>query len=727
MKKLLFLFALSFFVSNGFSQNRIVSFLVKDAASGEPLPNISVVAKGDAIHTVTNNNGRASAIVPSGNGRLEVFFSGIGFKRQTIELTLPLAAGDSVFTVSMEKEEKEMDEVIVSSSRTNSRIENTPTRVEVLGAEEVEEESGIKPSHIVSLLGDIAGIQAQQTSAVSNNTELRIQGLPGNYTQLLRDGMPLFGGYAGSFSILQVPPLDLKQIEIIKGSNSTLYGGGAIAGMINIISKKPKEGQKERWLLINQSSLRESNLHIFLSEKHGKAGYTFFTGANYQREEDVNNDGFSDLGKTESVFIHPTFFFYPNEKNTISVGISSNYDDRKGGDMEILSGYYSNSHQFFIQNQTFRNTIDLIWENNIRSTDKFTLKGTTSSFNRNIGTPVFGMKAKQFSYFSEASYLKKTKNHDIVAGMNLTGENLRKRLPDSTMITNYNYFAVGLFLQDDWRINSRLTIETGFRSDFHNIYKVFLLPRFSILYKASPSVTMRLGGGLGYRTPSIFTSDIDERDYRKLLPPSVPVTTKAERSQGLNWDINFYRRTDKGNITLNQTFYVTNIQDPVIHDTLANGNIYFTNASRAVTSYGMETYLLVQHNDLEIYLGYTLTDARKKYDAVHPYVSLSARNKFAGVIGYEFSKKFRAIVEASYTGNQFLDDGTKTPSFLFAAAMIRYDVGHFSFVLNCENLFDYRQTKKEEIVIPPYTDPRFKQLWAPIDGRVVNLSIKIKL
>lgn len=727
MKKFLLLLILSLFILNCFSQNRIITFLVKDAASGEPLPNVSVVAKGDVIHTVTNNNGRARAWAPSHDGKLSVTFSSIGFRTQTIELTIPLATSDSVINVSMEKEEKELDEVIISSSRTNSRIENTPTRVEVLGAEEVEEESGIKPSHIVSLLGDVAGIQAQQTSAVSNNTELRIQGLPGMYTQLLRDGMPLFGGYAGSFSILQVPPLDLKQIEIIKGSNSTLYGGGAIAGMINIISKKPKEGQKERYLLINQSTLRESNLHIYLSEKHGKAGYTFFTGANYQREEDVNNDGFSDLGRTESVFIHPTFFFYPNEKNVISVGISSNYDDRKGGDMEILSGYYNNVHQFFIQNQTFRNTFDVIWENTISSTDKFTLKGTTSSFNRNIGTPVFGMKAKQLSYFSEASYLKRTKKHDIIAGMNLTGENLKKKLPDSTLLTNYNYFAVGLFLQDDWRINPRLTIETGFRTDFHNIYKAFLLPRFSIMYKMSPAVTMRLGAGLGYRIPSIFTSDIDERDYQKLLSPSIPVTIKAERSQGVNWDINYYRRTSKGSITLNQTFYVTNIQDPVIHDTLANGQIYFYNASRAVLTYGSETYFLLQHNNLEVYLGYTLTDAKKKYDPVHPYVSLSARNKFAGVIGYEFSKNFRAIVEAAYTGNQYLDDGTQTPSYLFAAAMLRYDAGHFSFVLNCENLFDYRQTKKEAIVIPPYTNPRFKQLWAPIDGRVVNLSIKIRL
>jgi outer membrane receptor for ferrienterochelin and colicins len=621
---------------------------------------------------------------------------------------------------------KNEDSIIVSSSRLNARIENTPTKTEVLDAEKVTEESSKRSSHIADLLGDVTGIHVQQVSAVTNNKEIRIHGLPGRYTQLLRDGMPLFGGYAGSFSILQVPPLDLKQIEIIKGSNSALYGGGSIGGMINIISKKPIQGKKERWFLINQSTLRESNLHLYISERHGKAGYTFFTGANYQRQEDVNNDGFSDLGRTESIFIHPTFFFYPNEKNMISVGISSNYDDRIGGDMEILSGYYSNLHQFFIQNQTFRNTVDIIWENNIHATDKFTLKGTTSSFNRNIGTAVFGMKAKQLSYFSEASYFKKIPKHDMIAGMNLTGENLKKKLPDSTFITNYNHFAVGLFLQDDWYINSKLTIETGFRTDFHNIYKAFLLPRFSIMYKMSPSVTLRFDGGLGYRIPSIFTSNIDERDYQKLLPLD-SISIRPERSQGLNLDIDYYRSTSKGNITFNQAFFVTNIQDPIINDTTMNGRIYFHNAPRAVTTYGSETCLQLHHKALELYLGFAYTLAKKMYDPAHLYVSLSPQTKFTGMLSYQFTRRFQTSIEAIYIGKQYFDNGIETPSYPLTTAMMRYNAGRFIFVLNCENVFDYRQTKEEAILIPPVSDPRFKPLWGPIDGRVVNLSIKIRL
>jgi len=129
--------------------------------------------------------------------------------------------------------------------------------------------------------------------------------------------------------------------------------------------------------------------------------------------------------------------------------------------------------------------------------------------------------------------------------------------------------------------------------------------------------------------------------------------------------------------------------------------------------------------DLEVYLGYTYTVAKQLYDNSHPYVSLSARNKFASVITYEFTPRFRSGIEVAYTGKQYLDNRNKTPGYVFVAAMMRYDIKKISLVLNCENLFDYRQTRKETIVLPPNTNPSFKQIWAPLDGRVINLSAKI--
>lgn len=619
---------------------------------------------------------------------------------------------------------KQLEEVIISSTRTETRIENTPTRVEVLGSEEVEEESGVKPTHVASLLGDVAGIQAQQTSAVSVNTEMRIQGLPGGYTQLLRDGLPLFGGYASSFSVLQIPPLDLKQIEIIKGASSTLYGGGAIAGMINIISKKPSLKGPERYLLVNHSTLQESNFNIYISERDKKKGYSFFGGGSYQRPRDVNKDGFSDLPQTETIVMHPVFYAYPNEKNVFSLGLNSTFEERRGGDMLVLRNITDASHQFYILNRSYRNSFDGSWEKKITPRDKITVKGIGSWFYRNISSNSFAMKGKQIAWYSEASYVMKRAKHDLVAGLNLNGENFNKKFPDSSLLPAYAHFTLGAFLQDDWRMNSKWTLETGVRTDYHNRYGTFFLPRLSLLFKPSPAITSRLGGGLGYKVPSLFNSEIDEREY-KIVRYTPGVKIRAERSYGTNWDINFKKKWGEFELSVNQSFYITRIDHPLVGK-INSFYLDYENASKPVLTKGFETWLQIRYSELEAYLGYTLVDAKKKYDPAQPFLELSARNKFASVISYEFSPRFRACIEASYTGPQYLETGLKSPGYPIAAGMVRYDAGRFSFVLNCENIFDYRQTRKEGILIPPLTDPRFKQIWAPLDGRVANLSIRMK-
>ena len=722
--KNIFLFLYVFFASLFASAQNSFTCIIKDAQSKEPLQDVSVILKEPVIGLKSDISGLAVfKNIP--NGKYVFKFTSIGYREDSLTIIFPQKTPDSVFTIFLEKDEIEEDEVIVvASSRTESRIEDLPTKIEVLGVEEVNEEVGIKPGNIASLLGDVAGIQIQQTSATTGNAEMRVQGLPGEYTQILKDGMPLFGGYSGSFTILQIPPLDLKQIEIVKGASSTLYGGGAIAGMVNLISKRPKEGEFEKAILINHSTLKENNINLYLSNRKNKTGFTVFSGANLQQPVDVNKDGFSDVSDSKSFFLHPTLFFYPNKNNPVYLGYSGVFENRKGGDMQVVDEKPDNQHQYFISNKSTRHTFDLNWENKINTTDRLILKGTSSWFDRKIETNVFGMDARQLSYFSEGSYLKKWDKNDLVVGINFTGEDFHKKLPDSTQINNYSQNTIGAFAQDDWKVSSKFIIQTGIRFDHHNEYGNFALPRISVLYKISSHFTTRLGSGLGYKIPTVFSNDIDERDYPNILPLQ---NVKAERSIGANWDVNYHQKINNWDITINQAFFANRINDPIITKENSAGDISFYNEAKRITTKGLETYIQVFHDALEIYAGYIYTSAKKLYDNNQPYLSLIAKNKFATIIAYEFTHNFRAGIESAYTGKQYLDDGSRTPGYLFVAAMMRYDYRKLSFVLNCENLLDYRQTKKESIVIPPVTNPMFRQLWAPIDGRVVNFSVRIKL
>lgn len=673
--------------------------------------------------TVTDKQGKF-AFKNLDSKKYIINFSGIGFN--AFDTTILLNANTEL-GISVKEEKKELEEVvIVASSRTNTRIEDLPTKIEVLGQEELHEENQIKPGNIASILGDIAGVQIQQTTATSGSADLRIQGLQGKYTQILRDGMPLFGGFSGSFGILQVPPLDLQQIELVKGASSTLYGGGAIAGMVNLVSKKPKLDKKDRSITLNISNLKEKNITSFFSARNKKMGYTFYAGGTLQKQVDVDKDGYSDLPNVKNIFIHPRWFLYGKNNSSLAIGYTFNREIRDGGDMNVLNGNADANHQFYIKNRSNRNSFDVVWEKKNKDNSFFTAKAATNFFSRNINTNLFSMKAHQTLWYSEFTYAKKSKKHNYVVGLNFNGDVFKNQTPSSSYLPNESTNTIGLFAQDDWKIADKLTLQSGLRYDYHSVYNGFLLPRLSLMYKANNHLTMRVGGGLGYKTPALINSELDERQYPSIL--GYVSNIQPEKSSGLNFDINYKTKADEWELTFNQTFFYTNISSPIyLSYTLTTPSYYqYYNYSKPLQSLGFETFVAAKQDELELYLGYVYTDAKRKYNDANPNLPLVAKNKIATIIAYEFSEHFRAGIEAAYNGKQYLDDGTVKQDYVFAAAMVRYSFSNISIVLNGENLFDFRQNKNEQVVLPPINNPYFKEIWAPIDGRVINLSVMFK-
>ncbi|MGI9139474.1 MAG: TonB-dependent receptor, partial [Sediminibacterium sp.] len=714
---------------------QVIQGTVIHKSEGKPLSGVSIKLVGTNNGAISNDKG-FFIINHIPLGKIHLIFSYTGFEILDTTFQFLSKNKDPLFFELNESKETLEEVIIISSSRTNSRIEDLPTKVEVLGAEEVKEENGIKPGNIASLLGDIAGIQIQQTSAATGNADMRIQGLQGKYTQILRDGMPLFGGYAGSFSILQIPPLDLQQIELIKGASSTLYGGGAIAGMLNLISKKPKLGQPTKSLTFNYSSLNEANANLFFSGRNKKMGYTLYAGTTQQKEMDIDKDGFSDVPSVKSVFVHPRAFFYGKDNSTLTLGYTLNYENRNGGDMSVLSGTTNATHQYFDQNKSLRNTADAVWEKKYEDGGMLTAKANYSIMNRDIITNVFGMSGNQTSWYSELAYSKKLDAHNIVMGLNFNGEAFTKKLPDSSYLSNTKFNTLGAFIQDDWKINHAFTLQSGIRLDQNNDYGTFILPRLSLMYKMNNKVTMRIGGGEGYKTPSLFSSEVDEREIHYIIGFSQNI--KSEKSIGANYDINYKTIIDDWELTLNQTFFYNKIDNPITFQYapityLATNYImapshpfyYFANETKSLESKGMESYIQAMKAPFELYAGYVYSDAKRNYHSYHPNLPLIAKHKFATVFSYEFSDDFKAGIEASYTGKQSLENGSFTTPYTLAALMVRYNLGKASFVFNCENLFDQRQNKNGSIVIPPYTNPSFPEIWAPLDGRVFNISMHL--
>ena len=698
----------------------LTRFKVLNASDSTPIASVTVLLNDLPIAT-TDSVGMVECNVQAGKDFIG--FSAKGFTPKKV--SIPVSVEKELVIYLIEEVDKLEDVIIVSSTRSNQPIESAPIKVEVLDAEEMKEESMVKPATVLGIIGDISGVQVQQISAVSGSSNIRIQGLEGRYTQILRDGMPLYEGFSGNFGLMSIPPLDLKQAELIKGSSSTLYGGGAIGGLVNLISKKPTQEQ-EAIVSINRTTLQETDFNSFLSKRKNKLGYTLYAGETTQSAVDVNKDGFSDLPQLQSMVFHPRLFFYPNATTSFTFECSYTKENRLGGDMFVIQNQKDTVHQYFEKNQTDRMTFAFSAERKTGHYGTIASKSSISQFVNLISSNQNILKAKQTDFFSELSYLMNRLQNAWVVGLNATGNQFTKLSGDSIHLKNTRHVTVGVFSQFTRKFTNHSSLEIGLRNDYQNQYGNFLLPRMAVYHQMNNAIGIRAGYGAGYKIPNALSTQLVDYPIQNILP--IPAGTRAEQSNGFNLEANFKRKWPGGNeVFVNQAFFLTQLNHPVIATQQPNEQVVFSNGQKPILSKGFDTYVKLKWNDWELYAGITYTIAERKYLEVNQFMPLTPKFRMAYMLTREWEDKIRFCIESSYTGFQYRLDNSKTPDYFFLAGMVSYSFNkHLTAVLNVENLLDVRQSRFEPLYSGSITNPVFSSLWAPIDGRVFNLSIKLQ-
>lgn len=698
---------------------------LKDSESKEPIAYATVVVQNVNITTTTDSTGLAILHnIP--NGLHTLLISNIGFKAKQISYQFPLAES-SVKIIFMESETKNLGELTITATRSSRTISNIPTRVEIISSEELDEKITMQPANAKMILTESTGIQTQQTSATSANASIRIQGLDGKYTQLLKDGFPLYSGFSGGLSLVQIPPLDLKRVEVIKGASSTLYGGGAIAGLINFITKEPTE-KRELSLLLNGNNSRAADISGFYSEKFRKTGVTIYASQNIQAAYDANKDGLSDIPKFSRFTLNPKLFYYINPDATLSLGINSSFENRLGGDMVLIDDKADNAHSYFEKNISNRVSSQLKFENHFADKSILTFKNSIGFFGRDIIKSDYNFSGKQLSSFSELTYLFNGKKSEWIIGGNLWTDNFKQKNVTQYPLDN-NLIIGGAFIQNSMKANDKFIIESGLRADATNQKDFFLLPRIALLYKITSKFTSRIGGGLGYKTPTIFSEEAEERGFRNIEPLDYN-KINPEKSIGGNFDLNYKTRLfENVSFSINQMFFYTRLNRPLILDNtpLLNSNYEFVNGNGYIDSKGFETNVKFRYDDISLYCGYTFTDVKRHFDGISLINPLTAKNRIYTTLSYEWNEKLMAGYELFYTGRQTLTNRETRPSYWVMGASVQYKFRHFSLFVNAENFTDTRQTRYESIYTGTLQNPQFKAIWAPTDGFIFNGGIKISL
>ena len=634
----------------------------------------------------------------------------------------------------MDSDEELLDEIIVEGTRSNRSIDDVPTRVEVL-TEEIDEASTMDPSKVAHLLTHSTGIQVQQTSATSNTANVRIQGLDGRYTQLLKDGFPIYGGFSGSLSIMQIPPLDLRQIEYVKGSASTLYGAGAISGLINLISKEPVKDKDEILIHLNASHVGAFDVNAFTSSRRGNFGYTLLAQRNTHKIFDADKDGFSDLPELTKYNLNPRFFVYLNEKNKFYIGATFTNEKRVGGDLKAIESVtFDSAHFYQEQNEINRYTTQFKFDHTINENSFITLKNSFNFFDRRSGIATslinFSLfSGKQVSSFSEVSYTYRKNKNSFITGINYYTDDFKEDSLLPFVLRNEFLNTAGYFANYTFDLGKKVSIESGLRADYTFENDFHILPRISALFKWTEKLTTRIGGGMGYRNPSIFNQEAEMMGYKNVLPVNYE-TTHSEKSFGGNADIGFKTPIgEKFFINFNQMFFFTRLQSPLIlADTGSASGIYeFVNANGYTETYGAETFFKFGFYDFVLFVGYTYTHASHHFADTVSTMTLTPTHSLKGDLLYALPGKWRIGADYEYKSSQTLSSGRKTAAFWTYGLVVEYTKNQFTLFGNIENFTNVRQTKYESLVGLPYNTPQYTEVWAPLDGIVFNAGIKIRL
>ncbi len=706
-------------VQNSFAQNSFKA-IIRDKKTKETLIGATISIETLKIGATSDEKGVAILNnIP--NGEFIIQFRSVGYQENRTGFKFPLPSPNDIVEIELETKDTDLGEITVSTTRSSRSIKDIPTRIEAITLEELDEKASMKPGDIKMLLNESTGIATQQTSAVSGTANVRIQGLDGRYTQFLRDGMPLYQGFSGGLSVMQITPLDLKQVEFIKGSASTLFGGGAIAGLVNLISKTPRE-QQELNFLLNGTSAKGFDASGFYSKKGQKIGTTIFSSYNFNAPYDPAKIDLTAIPQTNRFTFNPKLFLYLTDKTSGWLGVNTVFEDRFGGDLNVIAGKKDNTHQYFERNKSVRLSYQMNFTHQFNDKQKLDFKNTIGFFERNISLPSSQFKGQQVSSFSELSYSKSQEKSEWIAGGNLWTDKFSSLESPNV---DYNLTTFGGFVQNTFKANEWFSVETGVRIDANTPKTkdkgVFVLPRINGIFKINEHFTSRIGGGMGYKMPSIFSEAAEASGFKAIQPLNF-ATTYAEKSYGGNADINYRSQFDEISLSINQLFFYTYLNRPLI----LTGNNY-QNANGFINTKGAETNIKIRWEALHFFAGYTFTDAKLHFNNTIIEQLLTSKHRLNAVLMFEKENEYRIGLEGLYVSKQQLSDGTTGKEYIMFGFLAEKMWEHFNVFFNAENFTDRRQTRWDKVFTGSITNPVFRDIYAPTDGIVLNLGIKIKL
>lgn len=570
---------------------------VKSAKTHEHLPYSTISVKGLNIGTTADGSGHYKlANLPV--GKCIIVAQSLGYKSQEKEVIMEKGKAVEIF-FELEEDVLNLEEVVVTGTRTEHYLKDVPVRTEIISARAIENKNAC---NLYQALEGTPGVRVENQCQYCNFTMVRMQGLGAEHTQVLINGQPMYSGLAGIYGLQQLSTVDVDKIEVVKGAGSALYGSGAVAGAINIISKEPGlvpsttvdvqfGNYKTNKFDINSSMRNEKgNVGLNIFAQRYSEGAIDETGAGLTRNEVMNKDGISDRVITNltnagfGLYIDNAFL----KNDRLVIRGKSVFEKREGGTM--TDDYFRNPLTDGTENiTTDRYEASLNYNKKIKNNSEINLSVAYINHNRNAtndsylvdymathGDTVPDLRnmrpylANENSLTSTLTFITKIKKHNLIIGLQSFYDKLEESgmyvvVDESSSYFGKSYRSVadksarefGLFLQDEWTINDKLMIVPGVRLDNHHSgekyasdQQVFetsnfpktsfdetaINPRLAVKYKLSEKLTLRANAGTGFRAPYGFSEDLHLCSGSPRVWKSSELNPETSRSYNISAD-----------------------------------------------------------------------------------------------------------------------------------------------------------------------------------------------
>lgn len=692
----------------------------KITSEGQSLSGANIVLKNTKYATISDSMGVYSITnIPSGN--YEVLVSYTGFESQkknssvidTTEITLDFDLKDSHV----------LDEVVITGTlKAVSRLES-PVPVEVYKPAFFKKNP---TANIFEALQNVNGVRPQLNCNVCNTGDIHINGLEGPYTLVLIDGMPIVSGLSTVYGLSGIPNSLLERIEIVKGPASSLYGSEAVGGLINIITKNPKNAPSFS-ADVFRNNWGETNVDLGLKTNVGKTA-SLLTGINYfnySNPIDNNKDNFTDVTLQDRISVFQKWNFNRKSNKLFSMAGRFFYEDRWGGEMQWEKKYRGGNKVYGESIYTKR--WELLGAYELPVTEKMLFSFSYTDHDQNSVYGDIPYLAKQRIGFGQLTLDKKINHHDI-----LLGTALRYQFYDdnttATIHEDINWIP-SFFVQDEIQLTEKHKLLLGARYDYNSNHGSIFTPRLAYKWKINDSNILRFNAGTGFRIVNLFT----EEHAALTGSRDVIVLEKLKPERSYNVNLNYLKKfySKNGNfIGLETTAWYTRFSNSIVPDYDTNPNqIIYKNLDGYAVTKGISTNVdMVFNTGLKVILGTTYMDVTKTENGITTQQILTEKFSGTWAVSYRLPKLF---LDIDYTGNIYgpmrlpllgdLDPRQEySPTWSIQNIQFTFTkFKNFEIYTGIKNILNWTPNKGNPFIIARANDPFDKNVTYDTNGNVI--------